>query len=356
MSSSQVSTATRRGTASSAGPALARGPDSAPAATVADDRDGEQLDALVGLCKASADPLRLQALRVLSHDSFGVSELCDILDTRQPALSHHLKILATAGLVATRREGNSIFYRRSTLGQRPELEALQQQLFASIDQIPLPAVIEERRQRRYRQREENSRNFFRHNAEKFQQQRDLIASYEQYADTVAAALGDAPLARRETVLEVGPGDGAFLPTLAGLFSEVIALDNAPEMLRRAETTALQAGLDNVRFILGDTGAEELAGLQADCAVLNMVLHHTPDPGAVLHDVAGCLVTGGVLIVTDLCGHDQAWARDNCGDLWLGFDPEQLTDWCHGAGLADIASVFLAQRNGFQIQVRLFSRT
>ena len=84
--------------------------------------------ALASLCKASADPLRLQVLRVLRKDSFGVSELCAIFDIRQPALSHHLKVLANAGLVATRREGNSIFYRRSELGQRPGLERCKQYL------------------------------------------------------------------------------------------------------------------------------------------------------------------------------------------------------------------------------------
>ena len=83
----------------------------------------QQLAALAALCKASSDPLRLQVLRVLHKASFGVSELCSIFDIRQPALSHHLKVLANAGLVATRREGNSIFYRRSELGQRAELEA-----------------------------------------------------------------------------------------------------------------------------------------------------------------------------------------------------------------------------------------
>ena len=58
--------------------------------------------ALAALCKASSDPLRLQVLRVLREDSFGVSELCSIFDIRQPALSHHLKVLASAALVATR--------------------------------------------------------------------------------------------------------------------------------------------------------------------------------------------------------------------------------------------------------------
>jgi ArsR family transcriptional regulator len=327
----------------------------AKATTAATPAPTGQLEALAALCKASADPLRLQVLRVLCKDSFGVSELCSLFDIRQPALSHHLKVLANAGLVATRREGNSIFYRRSSLGQRPELEPLQSRIFESVDRIELPPALARRLARLYRVREENSRNFFRDNAHKFRQQQDLIASYEQYADTVAQMLRDAPIARRHTALEVGPGDGAFLLELAPLFQRVVALDNAELMLAQARERSLSAGLDNVEFIHGDTGSGELGGMEVDCAVINMVLHHTPSPGRILADVASRLAPGGVVLVTDLCSHDQGWARENCGDLWLGFDPQELGRWARQAGLEDIASVYLAQRNGFQIQVRLFGR-
>lgn len=313
------------------------------------------LAALVGLCKASADPLRLQVLRVLREDSFGVSELCAIFDIRQSALSHHLKVLAGAGLVATRREGNSIFYRRNGLGQGPELEALQGELFAAVDRVELPAAVTRRLARLHRQREENSRNFFRDNADKFRRQQDLIASYEQYADTVAQMLRDAPLKRRHIALEVGPGDGAFLLELAPRFSRVVALDNAEAMLEQARHRVARAGFDNIEFIHGDTGSTALAGLQADCVVINMVLHHTPSPAQVMRDAAACLAPGGVVLVTDLCRHDQDWARENCGDVWLGFDPRELEAWARDAQLREITGVYLAQRNGFQIQVHLFGR-
>jgi ubiquinone/menaquinone biosynthesis C-methylase UbiE/DNA-binding MarR family transcriptional regulator len=314
-----------------------------------------RLAALTNLCKASADSLRLLILRVLRKDSFGVSELCAIFDIRQPALSHHLKVLANAGLVAARREANTSFYRRSELGQHPDLEALQHSIFAAVDELELPPAIQARLGDLHRQREENSSNFFRLNAHKFHEQQDLIASYAQYADVVAQVLADAPLERRRTVLEVGPGDGSFLLELAPVFERVVALDNAPGMLEQARAKAAASGVRNIEFILDDTRSDKLAGLDADCAVINMVLHHTPAPGDILRDVARSLAPGGVVLVTDLCNHDQAWARENCGDLWLGFDPQELAQWAHTAGLTDIASVYLAQRNGFQVQVRLFGR-
>ena len=125
--------------------------------------------------------------------------------------------------------------------------------------------------------------------------------------------------------------------------------------QQARDKTAAAGLHNVEFILDDTRSSQLQNLQADCVVINMVLHHTPAPGEVLRDVAACLAPGGVVLVTDLCNHDQGWARENCGDLWLGFDPQDLAQWAEDAGLTDIASVYLAQRNGFQVQVRLFGR-
>ena len=318
----------------------------------------QALAALTALCKASADTLRLQILRVLRNDSFGVSELCSLFEIRQPALSHHLKVLASSGLVAAKRDGNSIYYRRSELGQIPSLEALQHTLFETVDQIDLPQSIEGRLALLHRQREENSSNFFRLNAHKFHQQQDLIASYQQYGDVVAQMLRDAPLPNRHTALEVGPGDGSFLLELSPLFEQVVALDSAPLMLEQARGKADSAGVENVSFIEGDilsTGSERLTELQADCVVMNMVLHHTTAPGAVLRDVAKYLAPKGVLLLTELCNHDQGWARENCGDVWLGFDPQQLTQWTSEVGLTDIASEYLAQRNGFQVQVRLFGR-
>ena len=311
------------------------------------------LETLSSLCKAGGDQLRLQILQILRQDSLAVQELCAIFDMRQPAMSHHLKVMTHSGLITSRREGNSIFYRRTVPANSNGLSKLQSCLYATIDQLTVPAELQAHLQELRDEREQSSQQFFRQNADKFRAQQDLIASYEQYADTVAELLAEAAPANKRLALEVGPGDGAFLARLAPVFEQVVALDNAAEMLAQSQQRASEDALANIEFVHGDTRHPRLAELQADCIVVNMVLHHTPSPADIFQDLAGCLAPTGVLLVTDLCRHDQDWARESCGDLWLGFEPADLLDWAEQAGLQEVASAYLAQRNGFQIQVRLF---
>ena len=48
-------------------------------------------------------------------------------------------------------------------------------------------------------------------------------------------------------------------------------------------------------------------------------------------------------------------RDTCGDLWLGFEENDLNHWAQKACLQIGQSSFLSLRNGFQIQIRVFKR-
>jgi ArsR family transcriptional regulator len=75
----------------------------------------------------------------------------------------------------------------------------------------------------------------------------------------------------------------------------------------------------------------------------------------MQHLASALRPGGVLLLTDLCAHDQGWARDACGDLWLGFAPADLARWAAAAGLGEGESIYLALRNGFRVQLRVFHK-
>ena len=308
------------------------------------------------LCRAAGDPLRLEIVRLLARDSYGVLELCRIFGMRQPAMSHHLKVLAEAGLVYRRREGTSIFYGRHHRAPSEELEPVMQAIFAAADLVPPGAVTAQGVAEVQTGRATSSREFFAANADKFRAQQELIAPRAQYEDPVAGLLATLLPEPCALALELGPGEGWLLPALARRSARVVAIDNAAAMLEQARAACAEAGLDNVELVLADSSHARTLAEAADIAVANMVLHHTASPAVVLADLAAALKPGGLLLLTDLCAHDQAWAREACGDLWLGFAPEALSRWAADAGLAQGESVYLALRNGFRIQVRVFHRT
>ena len=87
----------------------------------------------------------------------------------------------------------------------------------------------------------------------------------------------------------------------------------------------------------------------------MVLHHFAEPADALCQLARLLKPGGSLLITELCRHDQDWAKQACGDLWLGFDQDELALWANAAGLIPSESLYLGLKNGFQIQLRHFAK-
>jgi ubiquinone/menaquinone biosynthesis C-methylase UbiE/DNA-binding transcriptional ArsR family regulator len=310
--------------------------------------------AIGNLCKAAGDPLRIQILKVLQQNAYGVLELCQVFDIRQSAMSHHLKILSTAGLVASRREGTTIFYRRNPLNTDIDLQLLQKALFQTIDDATVDAVVAERLAQINKERANASVEFFNRNAALFEENQDLIASWSDYGDSVENFL-DSSVHATTNALEIGPGYGQFLKKLSSTFDQVIALDNSAEMLEQCQQRAKQQALSNVQFLHGDTSLALEKNIAIDCISLNMVLHHNPTPADIINHCANLLNEDGVLLITDLCAHDQDWVKQSCGDLWLGFDPKEITDWAQHAGLAEGNSLFLSQRNGFRIQLRQFKK-
>src|SRR4030095_16098760 len=64
------------------------------------------------IAKALADPRRFEILEHIAQRSeVGCQRLCGCFPVRQATISHHLKELAGAGLVESRREGQFVFYR-----------------------------------------------------------------------------------------------------------------------------------------------------------------------------------------------------------------------------------------------------
>lgn len=64
-----------------------------------------QLDRMVDVLKAVAEPSRLRILALLARGDLTVSDLTIILGQSQPRVSRHLKLLAEADLIDRYQEG-----------------------------------------------------------------------------------------------------------------------------------------------------------------------------------------------------------------------------------------------------------
>jgi ArsR family transcriptional regulator len=63
------------------------------------------------MAKLLADETRLRILYFLTQrDELHVRALCELLGESQPAVSHHLALLRTAGIINRRRQGKHNFY------------------------------------------------------------------------------------------------------------------------------------------------------------------------------------------------------------------------------------------------------
>jgi DNA-binding transcriptional ArsR family regulator len=61
--------------------------------------------------RALADPKRLCVLESLAGGELSVSDLSTKVGCQVPNMSQHLAVLRSAGLVTTRRDGNTVYYR-----------------------------------------------------------------------------------------------------------------------------------------------------------------------------------------------------------------------------------------------------
>ncbi len=77
-----------------------------------------------GLLKVLAHETRLLVLCHLSRGELSVGEINTRVPLSQSALSQHLAVLRNEGLVVTRREGQSIYYRLADTGASRVLAVL----------------------------------------------------------------------------------------------------------------------------------------------------------------------------------------------------------------------------------------
>ena len=85
-----------------------------------------------------ADPTRRLILTKLARGERSVSELTDALPVSQPAVSQHLKVLKSVGLVTDRAEGTKRIYRLNEAGVaalRDQLDTFWKRTMSGFEQL-----------------------------------------------------------------------------------------------------------------------------------------------------------------------------------------------------------------------------
>ncbi len=85
-------------------------------------------DRVADLMKLMSDPTRLQLFWLLCHCEECVINIAALLHISSPAASHHLKLLKTAGLILSRREGKEVYYTAADTPRAAVLHGMVEQI------------------------------------------------------------------------------------------------------------------------------------------------------------------------------------------------------------------------------------
>jgi len=123
-----------------------------------------------------------------------------------------------------------------------------------------------------------------------------------------AAVAEAGIRRGGVAIDVGCGTGRALPPLraaVGPEGSVIAVDLTPEMLAAARPKSVIA---KAALILADARSLPFADASADVIFAAGLVHHLPDSGAGLHELARVTRPGGLLVLFHPSGRAALAAR------------------------------------------------
>ena len=273
-----------------------------------------------------ADQTRSRMLLVLERHEVTVGELCAVLQLPQSTVSRHLKTLADANWVSSRRDGTSRYY---TLAL-DERDAATRKLWALLrDQVEgSPAADQDARRLKgvLTRRQTASEEFFASASGQWDRLREDL-----FGRTSALRALPALCDPGWTVGDLGCGTGQTSEALAPFVTKVIGVDRSSEMLQSARRRLKE--WPNVDVRRGALEELPIADGELDAALLMLVLHHVPDPSAALAESARVLRRGARLVICDMLPHDHEEYKQQMGHVWLGFSLSQLARLLGAAGYA-----------------------
>lgn len=277
------------------------------------------------ILKLLSDPTRLRILRLLGQEELTVAELQQILGTGQSRTSAHLAQLKAEGLVLDRRAGKNIYYSRSGAVRAAVAELIE----SGGKELPEAGQDDAAVKLALLKRQDKAGEYFNELAGKFGR------TYVPGRSWRALAHGLLRLLPPMTIADLGAGEGTLSQLLARTAKKVIAIDNSPAMVEFGSKLAVEHGLKNLEYRLGDIDDPPIKAGTVDLALFSQALHHAASPGKALAAAHKILKPGGRLMILDLLSHSFEQARTLYAHVWLGFSEVELVRLIEKAGFKGV---------------------
>ena len=287
---------------------------------------------------ALSDATRSRMLLVLERHELTVTELCAVLQLPQSTVSRHLKTLADAGWVSSRRDGTSRYYTLALEDREPATRRLWTLLREQVSGTTGADQDARRLKSVLGRRQTKSEEFFASAAGRWDRMREDLFGRASHLQALPGLLDE-----QWVVGDLGCGTGHLAEALALFVRRIIAVDRSADMLQAARRRLRD--LPNVEMRRGDLESLPIDTGELDAATLMLVLHHLPDPAAVLAEAARVLRAGGRLLICDMLPHDREEYRQQMGHVWLGFGEDQMLRLLTAAGFGRCRIVPLPTAHG-----------
>lgn len=226
-----------------------------------------------------------------------------------------------------RREGVSVYYRRSTHDRAAEedvstVDRLWELMTARLDDPQvradaerLPEVLAER---------SGGRSWADSVAG------DMERHYSPGRTWEATTRALVPLIDPGRVLDVASGDGAIAELLGPHARSMDCIDISRKVVEAGQQRV--AALDGVRFHLGDMHALPFDDEGFDTVLLLHALSYSEQPERAVAEACRVLAPGGSVVCATLHRHRHVRQVESFGHVNTGFETDQLSNWFAGHGV------------------------
>ncbi len=293
---------------------------------------------LLTVLKALSDETRLRILSLLLNHELNVNEIVDVLGMGQSRISRHLKILADAGILSCRKDGLWAFYTVPVNGPAEKMiKIIQQEMTDALyenDSRSLESYMADRNRK--------GREYFNGIASRWSAiRREMLAGLDLNSEILGV------MKRASVTADLGCGNGELAALLLQKSSKVIGVDRSTGMIDIARQNLSGISPEQIEFRLGELSHLPLRDEEADCVVINMVLHYLDEPARGIEEACRILKKRGRLIIGDFSIHTNESMRSRFGHRWLGFHNAAVEGWMKQCGFKIETVKRFSSENGLE---------